>query len=424
MRSQRVFPGPVAGRLRAPPSKSYTHRALVAAYLSHGRSTIERPLRSADTIATAEALRRLGARVSTRSDRWTVAPGSGAVPRRATINCGESGTTLRFTSALAALKAWTTRFEGKGRLPERPMGVLVRALRSLGARVDTPARSRGLPMTITGPIHGGGVRVDASESSQFVSALLLVLPTIRPASTLWMAGDPVSAPYIEATLAVLAEHGVHVGRRGRRFDIPGGQEFSGTRYVVPGDASSAAYLWAAAAISGGSTTVSGVETSWPQADLAILDLLVRYGATVRRSARAITVTAGRRQPFRVSLTDCPDLYPLAGVLAAAAPGPSRLEGAPQVVAKESDRRQETVRLARAMGARVVPTGQCLLIEGTAHPRPLSVRGAHDHRVVMSAAVGALAASGPSVISDAASVGKSFPEFWTMLAAITGEERMR
>lgn len=417
-------PGPIRGRVPAPPSKSYTHRFVLAAHLGGRSSRIRRPLVSDDTRRTVEAVRLLGSAVEMGSERWTVAPsGSPVRSDRPIVRCGESGTTLRFVTAAAALQPGPFRFVGSGRLPRRPMGPLLDALTRLGARVRRGAGTT-LPFLLEGPIHGGETDLEVDESSQFTSALLLALPTVQPDSYLRTVGTPVSEPYVQATREVLRRCGVRLRATAYGYYIPGGQSFRPLEEEVPGDASSAAYLWAAAAVTTGSTTVDGVPATWPQADLAVLPLLRQYGATVRRSNGSVTVRGESRRPFRCDLTACPDLYPLAGVLAALARGRSYLLGGSHVVAKESNRKLGTMRLVRALGARATERRGAVVIDGTDHPRRLRLEGMRDHRLVMSAAVGALAASGPSVISDAASVGKSFPEFWTMLAAITGEERMR
>jgi 3-phosphoshikimate 1-carboxyvinyltransferase len=266
---------------------------------------------------------------------------------------------------------------------------------------------------------GGRARLEASRSSQFVSALLLTLPVCPRDSVVQLSGPIVSAPYIAATRAVMARHGISLPPGDRTLRIRGRQVYRGGQFQVPGDASSAAYLWAAAAVSGGDVRVEGVPTSWPQADLAILPLLARNGAEVVRTSRGARVRAGPRRAFTVDLTDAPDLYPLAGVLAATTPGASRLRGAAHVVLKESDRRAGTARLARALGARVQFRAGGLDIRGTAQPRSFAVGDLDDHRLVMSAAVGALAADGVSTIGDAHAVAKSFPAFWTVLGSLTG-----
>ncbi len=425
MTEARLRPATVDGEAVAPPSKSYTHRFLLAAHLAGRAGRIRRPLSSDDTLRTARALRRLGSRVDLDEHLWRVCP---AEPSRIrgtpTVDCGESGTTLRLVSAAAALRAQRYRFVGSGRLPRRPMGPLFEALRDLGAEVVRPAGPACLPFDLRGPIHGGEVEVAADESSQFTSALLLALPTVEPSSRLRTVGVPVSEPYVRATIAVARAQGVRVSTGSGFYRTAGGQRYRAVDATVPGDASSAAYLWASAALSHGRATVVGVPSVWPQADLAVLGLLRRYGARVTRSGGRVSVRGAARKPFRVHLTDTPDLYPLAGVLAAAAPGRSYLLGAEHVVAKESNRRWETARLARAMGARVSEVEGGLVIDGTVRPRPVHLRDARDHRIVMSAAVAAVAADGPSEIADAAAVRKSFPGFFATFERLGAEVALR
>ena len=421
----RIVPGPALGRAAAPPSKSYTHRFLVAAHLSGRPCRVDGPLLSDDTLRTARALGALSSRVRRERRGWTVAPSAtGRRSRRRRIDCGESGTTLRLLTALASLDGAPTSFVGRGRLDRRPIVPLTDALAQLGASVALPGNGRSLPLRLRGPIHGGATRLRVDESSQFTSALLFALPTVRPDSTIATVGAPVSEPYVRASLAVLRRSGVRVAADRAGYRVPGGQRYRPPIVPVPGDASSAAYLWAAAAVSGGDVTVDGIDPSWPQADLAVLDLLERYGSEVARRGRRIAVRGARRRPFRVTLTQAPDLYPLAGVLAALAPGSSQLRGAAQVAAKESDRKAETARLARALGAKVDARPGGLVIHGTDRPRALRAGGFSDHRLVMSAAVAALAGPGASEIADASAVGKSFPGFFEALAGLGAEVRLR
>lgn len=419
MTSVRVRPGPVVGTVRAPPSKSYTHRALVVGHLSGRRFRVRGALDSADTRATAAAIGRLGSAVTENGTDWEVRPRTGRRedgPVR--IDCGESGTTLRLVAALAARLDRSVELTGSPRLSERPIDDLLATLRSLGGHFRH-LKASGLPVEVRGPIHGGSATLDASKSSQFASALLLTLPILAEDSTLRLTGQVVSEPYIEATLSVLAHHKIRVGRRGRQFTVPGHQRYRGGGFRVPGDASSAAYLWAAAALGGGRVRVEGIPRAWPQADLAILTVLRRNGASVVRDASGATVSSARRRPFRIDLTDSPDLYPLAGVLAATTPGASRLVGAGHVMYKESDRKQGTAHLARSLGAKVHLAPNGLRIEGTLRPRALRLGELADHRLVMSAAVGALAAESDSRIGQALAVRKSYPEFWSTLAALQG-----
>ncbi len=401
------------GTVIAPPSKSYTHRALVAGYLTGRRYRIDRPLRADDTRATARGLAALGGSFQEGPTAWTWVPrhDKDRDARTARIECRESGTTLRFLSALAATLDRSVRFTGRPGLARRPLGELLEVLRSGGVTIEGLAPGRSLPFWMHGPLRPVNATLDTSTSSQFLSALLLVLPTLGGPSDLRLSGDPVSWDYVEATLAILRHHRVDAEVNRTRARVPGGQHYRGTSFAVPGDASSAAYAWAAAALTGGAVRVRGIPRQWPQADLALLDYLETMGATVRRHADGATVEGGPLAATEVDLGSSPDLYPLVGVLASFARGTTRIRGAPHVAWKESDRRAATVRLARGFGAGagVVPGG--VDIRGTAHPRAIHVQGIDDHRVVMSASVGAMAAPGESLIGDAACVRKSFPGYW-------------
>lgn len=416
MSDVRVTPHRASGTVRPPASKSYTHRALVVGHLSGRTFRVVRPLDSADTRATADGIAALGTAVRRSRSAWIVRPARDARPNRpVSIDCGESGTTLRFLTAVAALSKRETTLRTRGELSRRPMDELLDVLRDLGAECGRDPRNGSV--MVRGPIHSGEVRLPASTSSQFASALLLSLPILPGTSVVRRTGPVVSAPYVDATVAVLRHHGVRVERVGQDFRIPGGQHFQRSQFRPPGDASSAAYLWAAAATTDGCVEVRGVDPEWPQADLAVLPLLRSTGARVTRSRSGTTVRGRAVRPFDVDLTDAPDLYPLAGALAATIPGCSTIRGAAHVAWKESNRKLATARLARAFGARVRSNSLGLAIEGHRPPRAARLTGLSDHRLVMSAAVAALGASGRSTIGDARAVGKSFPGFWKVLGEV-------
>jgi 3-phosphoshikimate 1-carboxyvinyltransferase len=415
-----IRPAQVRGRVRAPPSKSYTHRALVAAFLSVHGCEVANPLVSDDTVATRDGLRALGAEVRVNRAGWTVVPPKKKrTSRPRTVHCGESGTTLRFLAALAALQGEPVRFEGSSGLAARPMGELYGALRQLGAGVRPASTTHALPCTIQGPIVSGFVPIRGDVSSQFVSALLLTLPTLVGPSRIQILGSRVSEPYIDATCAMIRERGVQIQAVRGGYQVPGGQRYRAGRIRVPGDASSAAYLWAAAAATGGQVDVEGISRELPQADLAILPILSKMGARVGYTARQIRVSGPLSRPISVDLTDSPDLFPLVSVLAARVPdGRSLLVGAPQIEFKESNRRVQSVRLARAAGAKVVELPQRIEVIGTASRPPLHLPSLSDHRLVMSAAVAALSGTGTSRIGRTEAVTKSFPGFWRTIQGLS------
>ncbi|MFI5414405.1 MAG: 3-phosphoshikimate 1-carboxyvinyltransferase [Candidatus Lutacidiplasmatales archaeon] len=417
MTTRIVRPGIVFGRLVAPPSKSYTHRAVLAAHFGSRPYRVENPLDCQDTVATLRGVGVLGTHSERREGVWELDRSDGRPqPRRRRIGCGESGTTLRFLLPAAARLAVPVTFAAAPSLRRRPVDGVLEVLRQAGVQVRRRPRATDW-ISVQGPMTPVRAPLDASESSQFLSGLLLALPGLSGPSELRCTGRMVSEPYVDATLRVLELHGIEVQRSGRRFRVPAPQAYRGDRIRVPGDASSAAYLWAAAAITGGTVDVEGMDEDWPQADLAILPWLESMGAIVARGPDSVRVSGRTTLPLRANVDDAPDLLPLLGVLAASTPGRSILSGGIHARRKESDRRAETVRLVRAMGARITVTSQAMRIEGRLHPRGFAYGGAADHRMVMSAAVGALAATGPSQIGSADAVTKSFPGFWDAMARL-------
>jgi 3-phosphoshikimate 1-carboxyvinyltransferase len=425
MTRRRVYPGALAGCVDAPPSKSYTHRALLVGALVDGPYRVDSPLDSDDTVATADGLGALGVRVVRSSSSWLVEPHEATKPMsRVTIDCRESGTTLRFLLPRAAAQTRPVTLRGRPSLASRPIEPLLAVLRSGGVAVE-PRSSRGEIARLRGPLRPVRTTLDGSASSQFLSGLLLTLPVLDAPSELRLVGPVVSQPYVDATLAMLTAHGVSVETVGRRVRIPAPQRFRGANFRVPADASSAAVLWAAAGAGGGDVTVRGVDEGWPQADRQLLPVLQRMGASVSRDAEGVTVSGPVRRPIQVDLSDAPDLLPLVGALAALVKGRSVVRGAAHAAGKETDRRQETAKLARAMGARVQLGPRRIEIVGRPPVAAFVYDGAGDHRMVMAAAVAALAARGPSTVGSAEAVTKSFPNFWDALAQLGAQvERVR
>lgn len=432
-------PGTAQGMCEAPPSKSYTHRALVVAALSTRATVLRSPLQSEDTEASWRVVRALAQSASEEardlhlpsqlSERMEV-PALGLLsPRPPTttrsetsqVDVGESGTTLRLFSAVAALTSRPVRFVGKSSLAARPMQPLLSALQGLGARLEGPPVRRSLPFVLTGPLHAGGVRLPGEESSQYVSAMLLALPVLPGESRVVIEGRQVSQPYIEATLAVLHHQGVETDRLAEGFRIPGGQSWRGGEIPIPGDASSAAYLFALGALGSGRLVVPGLSSEWPQADLAIVPVLRAAGARLREERGSgqweVEGTGRHLEHFEADLDASPDLAPLLAVLASFARGRSVFRGGAHLVVKESDRRAGMERLVRGLGARCGREGELFWVEGPATSRSLNLPDLTDHRMVMSAAVAASALPEPSLLGDTRAVAKSYPRFFADVAKL-------
>lgn len=416
--SRAVPSGRVDGAVAPPPSKSATHRALNLALLAGRPITIERPLVAEDTELFLAALRELGWAVERGDDAVSLVPGE--PPRSARIQCGNAGTMARFlTASLSALPGeW--RLDGVARLRERPVGALVSALRAAGARLEYLAADGFFPLLIAGgSLQGGAVKVEAGQSSQYVSALLMA--GLRGRELLHVeVSRLVSAPYVELTLQAMARFGAECERRGDGFAVAP-QAFGIDRARIEGDWSAAAYPAAAAALAG-RVSLRGLDPDSRQGDRAFLDLLADMGARVRTGDGEIEVAhGGALRAVDADLSAMPDQVPTLAALAPFARGITRINRVAHLRIKESDRLAAMADALRRIGAEVEELADGLVIPGVwADAEPpryeavIDPRG--DHRIAMSLAVAGVRRPGIR-IADAHVVGKSYPAFWEDLAAL-------
>ncbi len=411
--------GPVDADFLAMPSKSATHRALVAAALAEGLSEIREPLDADDTLRTLQGLRELGISIEKRERVWVVQGGGGMVPGGATVNLGASGTSARFLTALATLGERPSTLDGSPRLRERPMQELIQALSGLGATVDVSSGS-GFPLRAGGnPVRGGTVLLSGARSSQFASALLLAAPGFRQGLGLEVVPPRVSFSYVRMTVEMLESFGASVSREGEaRFAVPP-QRLRATTVSIEGDHSSASYLFGAAAILGGRVRIRGLRADSAQPDARFLRDLGALGCRVDCGRAGIVVEgSGRVPPFAWDLADAPDLAPTAAALALFADGPCALSGLHHLTLKESDRLAVLQENLTRLGARASVEDATLWItppsRGASHGG--TIRVANDHRIAMAFALVGLAIPGV-VIDDPGVVAKSYPRFWDDLAAL-------
>ncbi|MDH3525437.1 MAG: 3-phosphoshikimate 1-carboxyvinyltransferase [Acidobacteriota bacterium] len=423
--------GPVAvpagrrarGAVRPPSSKSLTQRYYNLALLARGATLVERPLRSTDCDGFLAGLRAVGCAVEDRGDAVAIRP-PGA-PGRATLDCGASGTMLRLLTASLCAVAGTWRLDGVARLRQRPLAALLEALRALGARVESLEQPGFAPLEIRGgPLRGGAVTVDASESSQFVSALLMAGAATRHGARLRAEGL-VSRPYVELTLRALARFGVAAqpaGRESARGAGPGVAEWAvpptrptGTRVRVAADASAACYPAAAAAVTGGDVTLRGLDRESGQGDVGFLAVLAAMGAGVEWSGKAVRVRGRELRAVDVDLVAMPDQLPTLAALAPFARGTTRIRNVRHARLKESDR---LAAMARELGRLGVPVGEeadglavagCWA-EGAPPADPVVVDAHDDHRIAMSCALVGLRRPGVAIARPEV-VAKSYPAFW-------------
>ena len=389
------------GTVNAPPSKSHTHRAVLLASLANGTSTVKNPLLSDDCLATIGACGKLGAQIEvgeevriTGVDGRPHAPGSG-------IDVGGSGTTLRLLTAVCALCEGETVLTGDASVQARPIGPLLRSLMELGAeRAESLGGNGRPPVAVMGKMKGGETAIEGS-SSQFLSGLLICCPLLESDSFI-EARHVNSRPYVAMTLEHLERAGVLIGHEGLdRFRIEGGRSYSPGQYTVPGDHSSAAFLRAAAFVTGSEIRIGGLEEDDIQGDRAITDVIRDMSSGKARE---------------IDLRDIPDLLPVAAAIGCHAEGTTVLKNVRHARHKESDRISALCSELKKLGATIEerPDG---LVVSRSKLKGAAVEGHGDHRIVMALAVAALDAEGSTVIDGAETLSKSYPAFAEDLARL-------
>ncbi|VVB68964.1 3-phosphoshikimate 1-carboxyvinyltransferase [uncultured archaeon] len=418
-----LFPGMIAsverstvtGEVYAPPSKSYTHRAILITALGPG-GMVKRPLISADTRATISASEAFGAKISLKNDEVQI-QGISDQPRTPedVINVLNSGTTLRFCSAVAAVTDGAV-LTGDASIRTRPNGPLLSCLNDLGATAFSIRNNGKAPLVVKGKMHGGTAHLNGSVSSQFLSALLIAAPLAEGDTKIVIEGNLKSRPYAEITLDMLADANVRVQAGRQEFFVPGLQSYNLKGYTIPGDFSSASYPLAAAAVSGSEVTVKGIFPS-RQGDSAIIDILNRMGAKVSwdKEKGDLKIKGGELEGVEVDASLTPDLVPTVAVLGAVAKGKTTVTNAEHVRHKETDRLHAMAVELSKMGADIRERPDGLEIRG-GELHGADVHGYDDHRIVMALAVAGFVA-GKTRIDTAESVDVSYPGFFQEMAKL-------
>jgi 3-phosphoshikimate 1-carboxyvinyltransferase len=402
------------GELTPPPSKSLTHRFLILARLSGGTVLIENPLQSEDTELTVAAVRATGSRVHFSNDGAVVEPGE--APRGLTrIDCGDAGTLLRFLTAVTSGLSGRWRLDGSARLRERTVGPLAEALRQLGADTLWSGREGFAPLEIRGAtLQGGRVRLDAGLSSQFLSALLLA-GQVAPREIRIEVDSLTSWPYVDLTLDCIRRFGGRVSVDGNTYRTRPGLT-PPERIRVEGDYSSAAYPAAAAVITGGTVSISGLRRQSAQGDRRFLEILERMGASVVWSDETVRITGhGPLTAVDEDMSDMPDQVPTLAALAPFARGTTRIRAVPHLRLKESDRLAAMRAELERVGAAAEETEDGLTVTGVwAERQPpeqtVTVDPHGDHRIAMSMALVGMRRPGLSIARPGV-VDKSYPGFW-------------
>ncbi len=408
----------VSAAIHIPGSKSLTQRALVAAALAEDNSFIGNALVAEDTLYLMDGLRALGAQIVAADGGIFVSGTAGKIINNSQeIFLGNNGTALRFLVALVTLGSGKYVLTGGKRLCERPVGALVEALQSMN--VDVSCRNNCPPVTVNASgLTGGRITLKDIESSQYVSALLLCAPYTKKGIDLSLLGEIVSAPYIDLTLSVMRDFGAKVSETGqRKYSVEAGEIYKGRDYFIEGDASSASYFFAAAAILKKPVRVNGISIRSRQGDMRLLAILEELGCKLNCTDTWIEVACDslREGDYIFDLNDIPDMVPTLAVLAAFRKGITAITNVAHLRLKESNRLDALVSQLTRIGIAASETADGIIISG-GHPRPAVIETYNDHRIAMSFAVASLAVPGIEIY-DKKCVDKSFPGFWEELKKI-------
>ena len=415
--------GAIDADVHVPGSRSLSNRALLAAALAPGESVIRGGLESDDTEAMRDCLDALGVSIESDAEAaWRVAGCGGQLraPSR-TLDVRFSGTTARFITAAATLSAGPSRLDGEPRMRERPIDDLVHALTELGAEITIEGRGGCPPLRIAGGgLAGGTALIDGSRSSQYVSGVLLAAPYAARDVTLRLKdGLLVSRPYVEMTLQVMAAFGAEAGWQGRDVLHVAARPYAARRYAVEPDASSAAYPFAAAAITGGRVRVAGLSGDSAQADVRFLDALEAMGCRVARSADHCEVRGpdGPLRALEVDANDFPDAAMALAVVALFADGPSRIRNVGNLRIKETDRLAALETELRKLGADARAGADERVVTPAPAYRGAEIDTYEDHRMAMALALAGLRIPGVR-IRDPGCVRKTWPDYFRALERLS------
>ncbi len=384
------------GTVVMPPSKSAAHRALFCSFLAGG-GNVEPIIDSNDMKATIGVLDALK---------------SG----KETLDCIESGSTLRFAIPVAAALGKNVRFIGSGLLPQRPLGEYLRLLPLHGVCVKSEG---GLPLEISGRLESGVYEIRGDISSQYITGLLLALPVLEGDSEIRLTTPLQSQSYVNMTLRVLALYGVTVQETDWGYFVPGNQKYEKKNLTVEGDWSQAAFFMSAAAI-GGDVTLQGLDFNSAQGDKAVAEVMRRFGANVSIGENTVRCKKNKLNGIDIDCSDIPDMVPAIAVTAAFAQGETVIRGAERLRFKESDRLAAVVSNLRLMGVDACETADGMIITPEGNVHGASLNGYNDHRIVMAFSVAAMFAAADTAISDAESINKSYPSFFEDYNSLGGK----
>lgn len=405
------------GSLIIPPSKSLSHRGIIAASLAEGQSVIGNLIQSKDIIATTQCMRQLGAEIEVADDYIVKGVGRKMNLTEATFDCHESGSTLRFLIPIAAMTGEAVTFTGQGKLVERPLDPFYNIFDEQGIPYEHDGK---LPLTVKGSIKAGTFTLPGDISSQFITGLLFVLPLLEGDSEIIITSPLESKGYIDLTLDVLDQFGIKISHDDhQKFVIKGQQKYIEKDYRVEGDYSQVAF-WIVAGLINGDLKCLDMNPNSSQGDRLVVDIVKNMMGQVTYEDNSIRVQKTDTKATVIDASQCPDIIPVLAVLASVSEGETHIINAKRLRIKECDRLEATRTELNKLGADVTELEEGLIIKGKPSLKGGQVSGWNDHRIVMAMAVASLVCEGDVFIEGAQAITKSYPHFFEQFEALGGQ----
>ena len=422
----KIKPSTLNGKIEIPPSKSYSHRAVIAAALAENsrKSKIDNLKFSVDITTTTDIMENWGAKIKRFESALEIVGNDGrVVPKDKDVQCNESGSTIRFLIPVGITSANELIFDGKGKLMDRPLDSYYKIFEEQGLKYETTGGK--LPLTVNGKLKAGNYEIDGNISSQFITGLLYALPLLDGDSKLTINKNLESKGYIDLTLEILQLAGIEIKNNDyKSFEIKGNQSYKPFDYTVEGDYSQVAFWIVAGIISANrdnEVKCLHVNKNSLQGDREIIEIVTRMGANLKIFDDYVIVKPSKTKGTVIDISQCPDIAPILTVLAALSEGETRIINGERLRIKESDRITSIKTELNKLGANVDEEGDSLIIQGVeGFTGGVAVSAWNDHRIAMSLAVASSRCEKEIILEEAESVRKSYPHFWDDFVKMGGE----
>ncbi len=425
MKKIEIIPTKLEGKVNTPPSKSMSHRAIICGGLAEGVSNIDNLILSDDIKATIDGMRALGSHIECFESklckgRYTVTiNGDESIKsKKNTIDCKESGSTLRFLIPLACYTGEKIKFTGRGKLVERPLNTYYEIFDEQS--VDYQNNDGNLPLEIKGIIKPDVFRIKGNISSQFITGLMFLLPLLNGDSKIEITTELESKGYVDLTTDMLNKFGIEIKEREyKEFFIKGNQKYKSRDYIVEGDYSQAAF-WIVAGLLGGNISCKNISKDSLQGDRAIVDIVKEMGGKIEIGQDHIEISCSHTHGTIIDASQCPDLVPILAVLGSLSRGITKIVNAERLRIKESDRLKAISTELNKLGANITELKDGLIIEGKESLKGGIVDSWNDHRIAMALAIASIRCTEPVIITGSDAVKKSYPQFWEDFKKLGGK----